>query len=247
MTVEVPEIHDTSGVHTAAKDIVDRILALELPSQQDYVYTLLHLNVLVAFLLIVCGLVYLLQGWKLFKILVIANAAMIGGFMGAQLGGALRGQDTALFGGIAGALLLAVLAWPLLKYAVSLMGAICGGLLGYGVWNYIAVAIGHRELATYAWAGGLLGMITLALLAFVILKFTVMVFTSFQGALMTASGLLAMLMKYDAIRSGLKDKLAYSDHLVTWLIAVPTILGFALQRIAMSKKSKKSSKGGDGG
>ena len=59
--------------------------------------------------------------------------------------------------GIAGALLLGVLSWPLMKVTVSLMGALVGGMAGMLLWGYLFTVAGQPQLAPYAWTGGLLG------------------------------------------------------------------------------------------
>jgi len=155
--------------------LLGKLFSGEMPSRIEFVNTLANLDPLQAVLILAAGLFYLLQGWKVFKILVVANAAVLGGAAGWFLGKALDGQNMSLFGGIAGALLLAVVAWPLMKYAVSLMGMLVGGLLGYSLWGYVAQAAGQTTLAEYAWAGAIIGLIGLGMLAFVVFQLTVMI------------------------------------------------------------------------
>jgi hypothetical protein len=212
----------------------------KIPSQQEFVQYLSDLDPLKAVLLLAVGLVYLLYGWKVFKMLVILNAAMIGIALGAMIG---RGSPTTpnlpTFTGIAGGLLLGVAAWPLMKYAVSLMGALVGSLVGYGLWRYIADAAGQVTLSQYAWAGALLGLVTLGMLAFVIFQITVMIFTSIQGTAMAVSGVLALLLHYPSIRLDLQNSLTTEMHLLPLLIAVPSAIGFIFQDAAFTKKTKK--------
>jgi len=223
----------------------------DVPTQGQIVDWLVELSgaqfgAILAMVLFACGLVYMLQGWKIFKILVIANAAVLGAIAGFHVGAYLRGQDTWLYTGIGGGMLLAVLAGPLMNYAVSLMGGLAGSFLGYGLWGYLADTIGRGELVQYAWVGALIGLITLGLLAFVILKTVVTIITSVQGSLMTVSGIVALLIKHEPFRQALETPLRENTHLAALLVGVPAVIGIAFQSTA-SKKAKKKSGGGGGG
>ncbi len=214
----------------------------EIPSQDQIVDALLDLThsqygAVLAMLLFACGLVYMLQGWKIFKILVVANVAVLGAAVGSYVGSMARGENTWMYASIAGAMLLGGLAWPLMKYAVSLLGGMVGSFVGYGLWHYAANASDHPEILQYAWVGALVGLITLGLLAFVILRFVVMIVTSIQGAVMGLGGVLAMMLKYMA--EDLEAPLRENDHLMVILIGVPAIIGFVFQCCWSAKPPKK--------
>jgi len=226
----------------AQADITSRINDLQMPSQTAYVDSLADVNLFVAMFIFACGLVYLLQGWKVFKILVIVNAAVLGGFLGVKVGSFLEGSNMPIFVGIAGGALLAVLSWPLMKFAVSLMGGLAGSFLGYGLWNYVAEVAGKQQLADYGWVGALLGLITLGLLALVIFKAVIIIFTSLQGSLMTVSGIVAILMKFDPLKVQLETGLK-NIHVLPLLIGLPAIIGVAFQHSAFYKKSAKKPSG----
>lgn len=224
----------------------------ELPSQDQAVDYLLNLGAsqygaIMAMLLFACGLVYMLQGWKIFKVLVIANAAVLGGMLGGQVGMMLRGANTWLYTGIAGSLMLAILAGPLMKYAISVMGGLAGAFLGYGLWSYVSTAAGQVDGHQYAWVGALVGLITLGLLAFVILQIVVTVVTSVQGSLMTVAGITALLMMHEPLRASLETPLRSNTHLVALLVGVPAIIGFAFQQTYIAKKAAKKKKPDGGG
>lgn len=208
----------------------------EMPSQADYLNCMGALNILAAMLMLACGLVYLLQGWKVFKVLVIVNAAILGALIGSQLGTLLKGANMPLFGAIAGGVLLAVVAWPLMKYSVTLMGALAGCFMGYGAWHYVANAVGTAGAHQYAWAGALMGLIVMGLLSFVIFKVTIIIFTCFQGALLTVSGALAILMAIPATKTPIENALNSNFHLMPLMIVVPAVIGFAFQYTGGGKK-----------
>jgi hypothetical protein len=224
----------------------------DIPSQGEVLDSLIELaqgnyGAVMAMFLFACGLVYMLQGWKVFKILVVANAAVLGAVVGGHLGGLLRGQDTWLYTGVAGGLLLAVLAGPLMKYAISLMGGLAGSFVGYSLWHYVTRTLERPELGQYGWVGALIGLITLGLLAFVILKVVVTVITSVQGSLMTVSGVVALLMKHPPLRESLEYPLRQNTHLVALLVGVPAVIGVAFQYSGLAKKAAAKRKKEEGG
>jgi MFS family permease len=227
----------------------------QLPSQGEAMDALSHLadtklGLVVALLLLACGLVYLVQGWKIFKILVVANAAVLGAMLGARVGGLMHGENMWLWAGSLGALLCATLSWPLMKYAVSVMGGLSGSLLGYGLWFYVGHLTGQQHILQYAWAGALIGLVTLGLLAFVVFRLVITIFTALQGSVMTVAGLVSLLMVNDSLATRLEPQLRNNQYLLLLLLAVPAIIGVGYQYSSYSKKAagkKPPSSGGGGG
>ena len=216
----------------------------EVPSLPGLVKDLGLQGPVPAVLALALGLVALLLGWRFFKLVVLANATLLGAKAGFYLGSMLQGENMGLLGMLLGGLLLAALAMPLMKYAVSLMGALAGWCLGTGVWQYTTVLLGREaDLGQYYWTGGLIGTITLGLLAFVIFKMVVMVFTSFQGAVMVMASLLALLLRFEPARPTVEGLLE-NPHVPPLLVTVLAVIGFALQYNAAKGGGKK--KGGEG-
>jgi hypothetical protein len=234
--------------------LVDRSVALwgesvsgRLPTQAEFASYLRDLPAVVALLLLLCGVVYMVLGWKAFKILVVANAAILGAFLGRQLGGMLGGANMPLFAAGAGALVFGVLSWPMMKAAVSIMAALAGGLVGAAAWSYVTSVVGRPELSQHAWVGAVLGVVTLGLLSFVIFKIVIMIFTSIQGAMMCSSGGLALAMMIPSFQGDLYNAVSTNAHLLMLIIGVPAVIGFALQYNAMSKKAAKKRNAAEGG
>lgn len=220
-------------------DIFQRLREWEWPTQGEYVDSLMSMDMALALVLLVCGLVYMLQGWKVFKMLVIVNAAILGGFLGSELGKHLQFEHGPIFGAVAGALLFSVLAWPLMKGAVSLMGGLAGSFVGYGMWSYAAKVAGRPGMADYTWVGALMGFIALGLLGFIIFKTIIILFTSLQGSLMTISGLVAVACRVGAIRETLYPPLRSNAHMLLLLIALPAIIALVFQYSGFTKQAKK--------
>lgn len=225
--------------HNQGQAFFDKILDFEMPTQADWVNWLPTVHGAVAVLIFLCGIACLLQGWKVFKSIVVVNAAVIGGYLGYLSGELIRGGNMTVLCTVAFTALFAVLAWPAMKLGVSIMGALAGAFLGFGVWMYVARMADNSSMSSNAWAGGLLGFVTMGLMAFVVFKLVVTVFTSVQGSLMMVSGALAILMKAAPIHDKLHDPLMNNIHLVVMLVAVPAVIGFSFQYAAIAKKAKK--------
>ncbi len=96
-----------------------------LPEQRELLLSLAQSQVFFAAAVLVIGLLILLFGWKAHRWVVALNCAAFGLYVGGQLG---QKVQIATVGAILGALLLGVVCWPLMKYAV----AMSGGLVGEG-------------------------------------------------------------------------------------------------------------------
>jgi hypothetical protein len=105
--------------------------------------------------------------------------------------------------------------------------------------QYLAVALNRPGLAENAWAGALVGLILLGMLAFALFKLAVVVLTSIQGATMTVTGLLTLLMKHRGLSANLEETLLGNVHLIPLLILVPSAIGFIVQESAVAKKAAK--------
>lgn len=214
----------------------------ELPTRDRYVDLLVNMSGLEAVFLVAIGAVYLLCGWKVFKALVIANACLIGAVLGGLVGARLTGQSMTIIGAAAGAALFGVLAWPAMKYAVALMGGLAGSFIGFGLWTYVASISGSEAPAQYAWAGALLGLVTLGMLALVVFRESIIFFTAFQGALLVVTGASAVAMNIDSVRGPLSRGIVNNIHILPVLIIVPTLIGLVFQHSGLAKKKRKKAK-----
>ena len=202
-------------------DVDEAKLSLyELVSDLHWLYAMLLLSV---------GVVYLLYGWRIFRALVVISFGFIGMFLGMLSADKLSTNDHALmWGGIIGMALFAAIAVPLMKWCVSVLGAMAGGILTSGIW----IALGLSD--AYLPAGFIVGFIAGGLISFIMLKVSVMLFTSLGGSLITVMGLLALLYQYDVRVSNPMTFYTYNLILThQWFlplaIILPTIAGMLLQ------------------
>src|SRR4051812_46873343 len=79
-------------------------------------------------LMIALGIVYAMYGFSFYKYLITLNAAVVGTALGIIIGQKLGGG--ALPGAILGGFSAAAVTWPLMRWAVAVMGGLFGAVLG---------------------------------------------------------------------------------------------------------------------
>src|SRR5262249_54423280 len=126
--------------------------------------------------LIIAGIIYLFFGFKIFKALVMLNAAVLGAYVGAQL--ATKQGDAPVWAALIGGVAPAAIVWPTMRFAVALMGGTFGAILGASIWRMAALD------PQMCWAGAAVGLVGFGLLSFILFRGSVMMYTSLQGSFM---------------------------------------------------------------
>jgi len=180
------------------------------------------------------GMVYLLYGWRIFRILVVIAFALIGMFLGIMAGQKFGSE---LMGGIMGVILFAVLSMSLVKWCVSILGAAAGGVLTGGLWY----AFGLPE--QYIWAGAIVGVVAGGMMSFILLKISVMLLTSVGGSAILAINFLALLHQYETKvvtppGTTIHDLIFQKTWFLPMVIIVPTIIGMIVQNKLIKQSSK---------
>jgi len=191
------------------------------PAQRDLLDWCQHMSPGLAALLILLGIIYLVFGFKLFKALVMLNAAAVGAALGFLLG---EKTDMAVALMVLCGFVAAAMTWPLMKWAVAVMGGLAGALLGASVWQTFGLD------ATFAWSGALTGLVLFGLLSFILFRGSVTMFMSLQGAAMLIFGILAMIDKYEQVSSKVTHAMSVKPFLLPMAIIIPTIIGMLYQQ-----------------
>lgn len=191
------------------------------PAQTDLVTWCQTMGPGTAVLLLVGGVVYLLFGVFAFRWLVTLNAAIVGAYFGAWVGGK---ADSVMPAAIVGGFTAAALAWPLMKYAVAIMGGVYGALLGAALWRALSLP------PDLAWAGGLVGLVGFGLLSFILFHGSLMMYTSLQGSVMLVFGLMGLLLKYPDLGMKIVQSLTAKPFILPMAIFIPSILGLLYQQ-----------------
>jgi hypothetical protein len=181
------------------------------------------LDVLEALTFISFGTVCLFYGWRVFKILVVICFALLGLAIGIAVADRIVGLDNQLIGGIIGAVILAVLSIPLMRWAVSVLGAVAGAILAAGIWY----AAGLNE--TYIWAGALIGVVAGGMISFIIFRVAVILFSSLGGSSLVVIGTLALLYLYPKTKFQVEALVYHRKWFLPLAIIIPTLIGLILQ------------------
>ncbi len=173
-----------------------------------------------AILAISFGVVYLLYGWRIFKALAVISFALVGLYGGMWAGGQIGNR---LLGGVLGLILLAIIAVPMMRWAVSILGAAAGGLLTAGIWYACKLP------EQYIWAGALTGIVAGGMISFIIFKISVMLFSSVGGAAIMVAGMLALLHHYPPTTEHINRLIHTCNWFLPVVLLAPTVIGIIVQ------------------
>ena len=201
----------------------------------DFIWEgIISLNLVEALTFISFGTICLFYGWRVFKILVIISFALLGLFLGIKVSDTINGFGNRLLSGVIGLGLFAILSVPLMRWAVSLLGAIAGGTLTAGLWYAC------EQPEQYIWIGGLVGLVAGGMISFIVFKIAIMLFSSLGGSGLIVTGSLALLYLYPQTTEQVEELIFNQKWFLPVMLIVPTIIG-----VAMQNKFVKSSKDWD--
>jgi len=187
----------------------------------DIIYEqITSLSWLQAILAVSFGVVYLLYGWRIFKVLTIISFALLGMYIGMWIGGQF---NRVFLGGILGLVVLAILSVPLIRWAVSVLGAVAGGILTAGLWYACKLP------EQYIWAGGLVGVVAGGMISFIVFKIAVMLFSSLGGSMIVVTGILALLHHYEVTTAYVNDFVHNYNWFLPLALLIPTAVGMIVQ------------------
>lgn len=191
------------------------------PEQTDLLKFAQNMGPGLAALLIIMGIVYLLFGFQIYRILVLLNSAAVGFIIGAAIGD-LKGASIPC--AIAGGVLAGAISWPTTKYAVAVMGGLFGAMVAATLWRLLG------QEPSFTWAGAMTGLVAGGLLCFIVFNGCVMAYMSLQGSTMLIFGLLGLLLKYQEIAPRVGDYLALKPFVLPLFVFIPTVLGTMFQQ-----------------
>jgi hypothetical protein len=191
------------------------------PGQTDLLTWCQNMGPLMGAVLLIGGVIYLLFGVQSFKVLIMVNAALIGGFLGAVMG---HRTGSPLTGAAIGGFTAAAITWPLMKYTVALMGGLYGALLGAALWHTAGLQ------GEFAWAGALTGLVFFSMLSFILFHGSIMMYTSLQGSVMLVFGLLGLIFKYQELAPKLLEGMSGRPSVLPIAIFAAAIIGLIYQQ-----------------
>ena len=128
---------------------------------------------------VITGIIYMMYGWRIFRVMVAILFAFIGFYAGMYIGDFF---GWATFGGVILAVLFAIASLPLMKLATCFIIALVSSALAGYFWHISDMP------EKYTLACAAVGLILGGLCGFYILRFAVMLYTSLLGASVVLTG-----------------------------------------------------------
>jgi hypothetical protein len=178
-----------------------------------------------AVLAISFGVIPLMYGWRIYKVITVIGLGLLGLHIGIWLGAQV---EKTLLGAIIGAVLFTILAIPLMRWAVCVLGAIAGGVIAAGIWHACTLP------EQFVWAGALVGVIAGGMISFVVFKLAVMLFTGFAGSTLVITGAFSLIYRYETFvqappTTHLNNLYYNNPWFLPLLLIVGTLFGIILQ------------------
>jgi hypothetical protein len=194
--------------------------ALDFVWQQATILTWLQAVVGISF-----GVIILMYGWQIYKALTVIGFGILGLHLGLWVGQHIQKP---IPGAIVGCALLVILAIPLMKWAVAILGAVAGAILAGGIWHSCNLP------QQFVWAGALTGLVAGFMVSFVVFKISVMLFTSLSGTSLIVIGVFALIYRYETF--SVDPPTTHLNHLyysngwfLPLLLTAGTLLGILMQ------------------
>lgn len=172
--------------------------------------------------------IFLLYGWRLFRLLVTLNFIFLGMLIGRFAGNHL---GSSMWGGLLGCIAAVTLPFPFMKYCVSFLGGCAGAAIGVMVHRGIT---GSSEFILLG-SGAIAGFVAGALLAFSSFKNTVTMFTSLQGTMALLLGLLSLFATQTQLGPQIKQYVFDMPMVLPALVCIITFTGMFIQSKFLAK------------
>lgn len=183
---------------------------------------IISLNLVEAVTFMSFGVVCLFYGWRVFKVLVVISFALVGLVAGSMLSEVIIGTSNPLLVLLLG-IVTAIASVPLMRWAVSLLGAVAGAILTAALWYAFSLP------EQYIWAGGLVGFVGGGMISFIVFKISVMLFSSLGGSMLMVSGTLALLYTYQQTTEAVERLVFTESWFLPLVLLVPTAVGVLMQ------------------
>ncbi len=194
--------------------------ALDFVWQQATLLTWLQAVLAISF-----GIIVLMYGWRIYKTLTVIGFGILGLYLGLWIGEQFHKP---IPGAVIGCILLVILAIPLMRWAVAILGAVAGGILAAGIWHSCNLP------QEFVWAGALTGLVAGGMISFVVFKLAVMLFTSLGGTSLIIIGAFALIYRYETVANDPPtthlNQLYYNNPwFLPLLLTAGTLLGILIQ------------------
>jgi hypothetical protein len=195
-----------------------------------------QVGLIVSAVMLVVGLLSLLYGWKLYRVLLVFSVGLAAGCLTWYFLSPHVGQNTALFISAGAGLLGALLAIPIQQTAVFLFGATLGFVsLGPVIADLIWRAPNGPTPTQYLIAGGV-AFVAMGIFALLVFRPAMIIATSMFGAALV---LAAAVHVIEAFSTGKTNVYGHYPEVMACAFAALMVLGVIVQ--AMQEKKEKES------
>lgn len=190
-------------------------------------------------LLIGLGVLYLLLGWRVFKLLITLNAAVLGAVLGGAVTVQIGFADGWWIGMLVGGLLLGVLAWPMMKLFVVLFGGAVGASLGMAAFGHVIALLDKPQWESYVWVGVVIGAALLGVLAAMLFRLGVMLLTAMQGSAMFLAGVVAVAFHVGQTGENIREFLLANEPAALLAVLGVGLAGLVTQSASFGRHEKR--------
>ncbi|MCA9291473.1 MAG: hypothetical protein KDA25_10115 [Phycisphaerales bacterium] len=171
---------------------------------------------------VVVGILCVLNGYRWHKYVVMICALLAGIGLGRVLSDQLGESRVVVMAALG--LLCAVIATPMLRFAVAIFAGMTGAFIGANVWTAVNQAPDAHLV------GAAMGFVTIGLLSFILFRPVVMLFTSVGGAAMLVLGGITLLLQVPGWYDAVYDSLTSNHLIIPLLVAAAGVGGLVLQQ-----------------
>ncbi|MFM9957799.1 MAG: hypothetical protein ACKVZJ_06965 [Phycisphaerales bacterium] len=179
-----------------------------------------QVHIVWACIFIIVGALCVLNGYRWHKGVILLLAAIMGLYAGTMLGERIGGTNVVA---ACMAVLFAVAAWPMLRFAVALFGGLAGAFAGANIWTALEFPTAQHQY------GAVIGLVVVGMLAFMAFRAVVILLTSIGGASMLVLGFMAALMQVESWQGGMSDAMNSNRLIVPIITASVAIIGAIYQ------------------
>jgi len=236
LTLATAPAGSTTGLRESLSEVglnpfhlfLDNMHRLDILSRPGELLDVLQqLHIVWAGIFVTVGLLSVINGYRWHKWIVVTVAFLAGMALGFVLSNSM--ESNLIVAACVG-VLTAVIAWPLMKYAIAACGGLAGAFVGANVWS-----ICNMPPETY-YAGALIGLVTFGLLSFILYRVVIVAMTCVAGSVVLIIGVVTLLMQVDGWQSALRQDFTGNPIILPLIVLVTAVIGFVLQQDAFVRK-----------
>lgn len=196
---------------------------IDLLDHPDKLIPALHqIHPVWAGLFVVVGALFLINGFRWHKGIIILLSAGLGAVLGMWVGDRMGGARIAA--GASLAVLFAILALPGLRFAAALFGGLAGAFFGANAWTAFGGDPALHQV------GSLIGLLVLGMLAFISFRLVIVMLTAIGGGTLVVLGGLALTLQVGSWDDSITRSLNENHLILPLIVAVAAAISVVVQQ-----------------